>query len=142
MGKNLQINLQIDENKSSEAIKYLQFELDKLNKYKPIMEGEILINTTHTIEKKDYIRIGFYVRNATNQKIALNQIPVKFLSQNGSINHTKAFKLDKPIVVHPYKAAPYTIAIEKKCDNTKYLKITVDSRLGLINELIDRQQKN
>lgn len=130
MGKDLQIDLQIGGNKSSEAIKCLQFELDKLNKYKPIMEGEILINTTHIIEKEDYIRIGFYVRNATKQKITLTQIPVKFLSQDGSVDHIKAFKLDKPIVVYPYKAAPYTIAIETKFDNTKHLKITVDSSLG------------
>lgn len=53
MGKDFQIDLQMNGSKSNEAVKYLQFELDKLNKHRPIMKGEILINTTHVVEEED-----------------------------------------------------------------------------------------
>ena len=126
----MNIRLQIDKSKGKDAIEYLENELNKLNKSKPIMEGEILINTTHVVEKDNDVRIGFYIRNGTNQAITLNQIPVKFLSQDGKLVDTKGFKLEKPITIKSYRATPYTILIDKSY-HVDGLDITVDSKLGL-----------
>lgn len=127
MGKELDITLEVRNNK---GVEILGRELQELNKTNPIKEGEILINTTHIEERQDGIHIGFYIRNASSQKIIIEQVPVKFLSGNGEILDTKGFKLEKSIKVSSHKATPYSIIINRVDKPEFCVGLSVDSRLG------------
>ena len=127
MGKELDIALEVSNNK---GVEILERELKKLNQINPIKEGEILIDTTHIEERQNEIHIGFYIRNGSSQGIIIEQIPVKFLSGNGEILDTKAFKLKKSIKVSSHRATPYSITINKIDKPKSCVSLSVDSRLG------------
>ena len=131
--KKLSLEVKPEIKRDKRAIEVLEAELVKLNNLKPIKDGEILINTTHIVKQGDAICIGFYIRNATAQKINISYIPIKILYKEGETIDKKKYKLKHSIEISPYRAVPYSINIDNIRDSGEF-EITVDSRLGVINK--------
>ncbi|MCR2044512.1 SLAP domain-containing protein [Anaerosalibacter massiliensis] len=111
-------------------VKYLEEELEDLNIKRPIRDGEVSINTTHIQEEQVNTKIGFFIRNATNETIILKQIPVKFIAKEGYILDMRRYKLKVPLEIPSYSAMPCSIDVDKKSYPKFTYRVVVDSRVG------------
>lgn len=122
------------ENMEKERKEYFMQQLDILQKQNPIFHGEILINANHINIYEKFIKIAFFIRNATPRALSIGNIPVSILSDKGELISLRAFRLEQPIKVQGFSASPYKIEIlksEYKDINHSIGAITVDARLGL-----------
>lgn len=131
MNKKLEVFIKkkLDLGDEKERIKFLEEELEDLNTKRPISDGEISINTTHIQDERDYIKIGFFIRNATHEVIVLNQIPVKFVAKEGYILDMRGYKLKSPLEIPSYSAMPCSIDVDKKTYPDFTYRVVVDSRI-------------
>lgn len=132
MNKRLEVYVKTKLNLDEEIkrVKYLEEELEDLNIKRPIRDGEVSINTTHIQEEQVNTKIGFFIRNATNETIILKQIPVKFIAKEGYILDMRRYKLKVPLEIPSYSAMPCSIDVDKESYPKFTYRVVVDSRVG------------
>lgn len=108
---NVDITLSLLGEESVSHLKALVFEeeLKEINSKFPIYENQVDIQQTYFIKKGNSIEVGFFIRNASKNKVSIEEMPLVLQDSNNKTVLSKQNNFKDSGIIPPYSARQYSV---------------------------------